>query len=241
MTLRVEAVFEYNKIPAPEMWERLSVTHPELIQSNTQCDLYGSVVRASQVSSAMRRRSKPHFDVEFTKGTLSYAAVGNHHLSFAQVIKCVSDDEDAGRWLSEVISLEFFIQARAYDEEYDFWQNANDPLQYEARGRSLEGLKMFCDDALSHDFIDISLNPGRRVLRDGYIEALGHVMWVAPRFWKMVGRSLSQIEASGTSHLISEVSEVGGVSRLRFSSKPFTTAEGEEGALQNRMRALLFP
>jgi hypothetical protein len=159
-------------------------------------------------------------------------------LSFVQVNGCVTDDEDASGWLSPLLSLEPFVHARVYDREYEFWQNASDPLQYEVRGRSLEGVKIFRNQNLNYDFVDTSSNPGRRVMRDGYIEALGHIMWLSPKFWEKVGRSILDVEASG---LCRSTSKVGSVDVLRFADQPFTSAEGEEGLLQDRLRSLLFP
>lgn len=44
--------------------------------------------------------------------------------------------------IGPILSVEGFIQAWVSDVEYDFWQNATDPLEYECVGRPLSGLPM---------------------------------------------------------------------------------------------------
>ncbi len=55
-----------------------------------------------------------------------------------------------------------FVQAWVYDIEYDFWQNAKDPLEYEAAGRSSANLPKISNGLpppLSQLEIDTSQNP----------------------------------------------------------------------------------
>jgi hypothetical protein len=89
-----------------------------------------------------------------------------------------------------------FRNARLFDEEYDFWQNAEDPLQYEVRGRSYKGLPMRPNGLpppVEQLVIDTSRNPGRRVLRDGFIEAVGCPMWLGEGFWSITGANREAI------------------------------------------------
>lgn len=89
-----------------------------------------------------------------------------------------------------ILGLEGFIQAWVSNVEYDFWQNATDPLEYEGVGRSLSGLPMKSNGLpppLDQMEIDTSENPGRNVLRQGYIEAIGSTMWLGNLFWERVG------------------------------------------------------
>src|SRR5690606_3246620 len=77
-----------------------------------------------------------------------------------------------------------------YDVEYDYWQNAKDPLQYEAVGRDYSHLPMRSNGLpppVERMEIDTSENPGRWIFREGYIEAVGSVMWLVEPFWDYVG------------------------------------------------------
>jgi len=102
------------------------------------------------------------------------------------------------------LCVEGFIQAWVSDVEYDFWQNATDPLEYEGSGRSLSGLPMRSNELpppLDQMEVDISGNPGRNVPRQGYIEAIGSTMWLGNLFWDRVGVdrfvSISLLERQG--------------------------------------------
>lgn len=106
--------------------------------------------------------------------------------------------------IGPILSVEGFIQAWVSDLEYDFWQNATDPLEYECVGRPLSGLPMKSNGLpppLDQMEIDTSGNPGRNVLRQGYIEAIGSTMWLGNLFWERVGvdrfASISLLESQG--------------------------------------------
>lgn len=56
------------------------------------------------------------------------------------------------------------------DLQYDFWQNAHDPLQYTARNRTFDHLPKKANGLpypLQQTITDTSSNPGRHVLRKG--------------------------------------------------------------------------
>ncbi|MFV3404172.1 hypothetical protein ACNFIC_09460 [Pseudomonas sp. NY15463] len=100
------------------------------------------------------------------------------------------DNAELQEELGPILGVQGFIQAWASDIDYDFWQNATDPLEFECAGRSLFGLPMKSNGLpppLDQMEIDTSGNPGRNVLRQGYIEAIGSTMWLGSLFWERVG------------------------------------------------------
>jgi len=127
------------------------------------------------------------------------------------------------------------------DREYDYWQNAHDPLQYEAHGRSYAHLPMKSNELpypLEQMIIDTSRNPGRRVIRMGYVEAVGHLMWFGEPFWKSTGTSKRTVLAQ---KWLKCEERPGGILRVQAADQPFTSAEGKQGEIQRRLRQLLFP
>lgn len=94
-------------------------------------------------------------------------------------------------WVRPFFAMDSFLQAFVADSEYDFWQNAKDPMEYELAGRDYTGLPMK-DNGLPPPLqrmeIDISKNPGRWSLQSGYIEAVGATMWLGESFWKNVNK-----------------------------------------------------
>jgi hypothetical protein len=127
------------------------------------------------------------------------------------------------------------------DSEYDHWQNAQDPLEYTAAGKSHANLPMKSNGLpypLEHKVIDASGNPGRWTFRDGYIEAVGAVMWLGQPFWQLTGATRPEVEKAEWIK-ISNVAP--SVTRLQAADRCFTMAEGPAGELQRRLRTLLFP
>ena len=92
--------------------------------------------------------------------------------------------------LGAIVNAEGFIQAWISDVEYDFWQNAADPLEYEGSGRSYSALPMRSNGLpppLDKREIDTSGNPGRILHKQGYIEAVGSTMWLGKLLWSRLG------------------------------------------------------
>ncbi|MBS1912879.1 MAG: hypothetical protein JST22_12910 [Bacteroidetes bacterium] len=134
-----------------------------------------------------------------------------------------------------------FVMAWLVDREYEYWQNAEDPREHTSEGRSIEHLPMVSNNHRPPNqamIIDVSGNPGRWRYRQGYTEAVGSTMWLGERFWPVTGADKDAVEHAAwlqVSHPMPSVT------RIQAADTCFTTAEGESGELQDRLRALLFP
>ena len=85
--------------------------------------------------------------------------------------------------------------------------------------------------------VDISGNPGRRILRDGYVEAIGHRMWLGPGFFRRVPGASREAVTSASWLKVAERPD--GILELVAQEEPFVDASTAD--LQNRLRRLLFP
>lgn len=121
--------------------------------------------------------------------------------------------------------------ARYYDGEYEAWQNQTFPSNFETCGRSTEGLALIWDEDFGESMVDTSANPGRVVEREGYAEALGHVMWLPEAFWPLTGADRGKVRAAF------ESVELDGALRVTLSKRPF----GDDNPPTEEMRRLLFP
>jgi hypothetical protein len=142
------------------------------------------------VTERLERGRQLHFGLALGDCLLDYGHVANSDLSLVGVHGCIQGEQDAEVWLAPFLAGETFRQARLYDSEYEFWQNAADPLQYQARNRSHEGLPMRSNGfppPLEQMVIDTSRNPGRRFLRRGFVEGVGCPMWLGETFWSLTG------------------------------------------------------
>lgn len=191
MTLNIEPTLDYMAISPDEIWELLRATHPELLPDTKQVDLYGSLHTAVNFSRAIKKSGKPHYSAEFSEGRLDYGSVGTTpKLSQIFIEGCVYGADDAWAWVRPLSELREFRASRVYDDEYEFWQNAADPIQYKGSGRSYAGLPMKSNGlpySVEQMVIDTSANPGRRIFRQGYVEAIGAIMWLGEQFWSLTG------------------------------------------------------
>ena len=148
--------------------------------------LYHSPLKQSLLGRKLRNRKSFHLEIQGTDFEL--ASLKNQNLSFLSV---VGAEHWEVVWVKEFANMAPLISARLFNKEYEHWQNAEDLLEYEARGRSMEGLTMKSNDLpppLNQTIVDTSRNPGRRILQNGYIEAIGHRMWLGPEFFRRVPR-----------------------------------------------------
>lgn len=85
--------------------------------------------------------------------------------------------------------------------------------------------------------IDTSRNPGRNVLRQGYIEAIGSTMWLGNLFWERVGvdrvASISLLESQGI-----KVCECDNFFKIITSDEVFS--DGSTAEKQRALRQILF-
>ncbi len=236
----LELVLGLERMPALVVWDRLYSSHRRFLDGVREVKLDGRECMARDVARGIERSRQRHFGVIWNGCTLDYSHVANSDLSFVSAEGCVRDEEDAERWLVPFVGGDEFRQARLYDADYEFWQNAADPLQYRARGRSYEGLPMRPNGLpppLDQMVIDISRNPGRRVLRRGFVEAVGCPMWLGESFWRITGASREVVCAEDWLRC---ETWCGSVVRLRPEGAPFETGEGRLGAVQERLRNLLY-
>jgi hypothetical protein len=207
----------------------------------TGFSLRGQPVSLSSVVSRLEKSGRKTFNLvgqgfEFVLGT-----VGNRHLDFLVIKSVASQSIPWDEWAAQFIVSPDFVMAWVTDVEYDNWQNAEDPLQYTAAAKTFAHLPLKSNGLpypLEQQVIDISANPGRWSFQDGYIEAVGAVMWLGKRFAVLTGANLERVAKTPgllVSHLPSSVT------KIKAAEQYFTTAEGTSGELQAELRLLLFP
>ncbi len=226
------------------VWTALQGSHPNLLTGSRVCWCYETKCTLDDIVSEIARRGKPHFGIAFNENSLpeiAYGHVRNHSLSRIDISGVVDDIEDSQSWVEPFLLQPNVRHAWMFDVEYQYWQNATDPQEYTAVGRSYAGLPMKSNGLpipLEQQVIDTSQNPGRRVLRDGYVEAVGAVMWLGEQFWPLTGASKQDVLAADWLQCEQFPQDV---LRIQAADVPFTTAEGASGDLQDKLRSLLFP
>ena len=164
---------------------------------------------------------------------LSYGPIGNHN--FGLVILQGRLELEHAIPIVESVFLDLDgRQGHIHDAEYYHWQNAHDPLQYEAAGKTTDGLPLIDNGLpppLNQLIVDTSRNPGRRYLRDGFQEAISSPMWLSK---DCCGVTIDLAKLSGAGFTVVDRDRYVVVSGLE---SPFTKDTGKE---QENLRGLLY-
>ena len=237
----IEAVTVCASFPnMREIWDLLSDTHPDYIGIEMNVARTDSRIVYEDYGRHLERNNLGDIGADFSNGSIHYGDIPDLKFARLDINDLVLDEADAETWLSVLFTDRRFIQARFYYDDYDTWQNMKDLKYYESENRSYEDLPLKSNGLpfpLEQQIVDISNNPGRWKLQNGYIESVGSVMWLGEQFWKNTGASKEEVLACAWL----QVEEIGSAIKLKLQSSPFTSSEGQEGELQNKLRALLYP
>lgn len=231
----IELVFTLDGISADVAWRNIFNSH--FVANDVDLSLYERPLKASAVSATLARSGKNHFDLQGDRFAFRFCPVAQFNHSVLE-IRCdfAPSITECESWI-KMFAMPTLISGRRFDVEYEHWQNAEDPIEYTTQGRSYAELTTIRDPMFGDERIDISSFPGRRVLRDGFVEAVGSTMWLAPEFEKRTGAKLEALKSQAWCHC-TPVSER--VCRIEIMDKCFTSAKGIERELQERLRAALF-
>lgn len=206
------------------------------LQSESQVNSYGcSVIWKSLARRIIANANEP-FEVETSDHRLNHQVLSNKRIR--QICWSGPDltERDMRSWY---VANSGLVMAWIVDRDYEYWQNASDPLQYEAAKRDHQHLPKISNGLpfpLEQMIIDISANPGRRVIREGYIEAVGAVMDLGYRFWALTGANLDQVRRLA----LKCIGDSSSIVQVTFTNSPFRSVESDV-ELQARIRATLYP
>lgn len=127
-------------------------------------------------------------------------------------------------------------QAGIHDRSYHYWQNAEDPRLYESAGRdhsSLPKVQRDLPPPLDNLIVDISNNPGRVRICNGYSEFVASPMWIRDE----IIRDRSALESMDGVRLAEQY----GLVQVVAEFMPFTDSSDRQKYLQDRMREALYP
>lgn len=235
-------IFPLDTFATFEMWTLLSEWLRESDLLEDEYSVVGKPTPRDKIDGLLSRRHPDHVGIVGNELEIHYGTPRRykHDLMTLEWLRPHTVEYDSLiRAFSEAMSL---VMAWEFDQEYNFWQNAHDPIQYESRGRSFDGLPMVPRGSIApfdkELIIDTSQNVGRRVLGDGYVEAVGGIMYFGASFWERTGAQRAEIERLP---FVLSSSEVGATVKIAFHSDTFQSAEGSEGEVQSTLRSALYP
>jgi hypothetical protein len=196
----------------------------------------------SPMAKAFKEINREGYSITLENCEIHFGFDPNANLSFF-ALECNDPiiNKNFEMWMDFYKNDKDFIMAWVADENYEHWQNAHDPLQYASVGRPYKHLPMVSNNLpypLTQMNIDTSKNPGRRIYKKGYIEAVGATMWLSQPFFKLTGADLETVRNTPWLN-VTDASDT--VIKIRAADHCFTSDEGEEGELQRKLRAILFP
>ena len=126
-------------------------------------------------------------------------------------------------------------QAFVHDYDYYYWQNVEDLLLYESKSKDHSSLPKRSNDLpypLEQTIVDVSKNPGRRVLRDGFRETVSSPMWIDEKLILSVSDliKINDVKLSRHKNLL----------RIESRYETFTCDDGDQGDMQNRIRHAVY-
>ncbi|TMP83178.1 hypothetical protein CWB73_02970 [Pseudoalteromonas phenolica] len=143
-------------------------------------------------------------------------------------------------WMQQLIEHPYFLMARLMDQDFDEKQN-NDSLQMsEIHDWPHEHLPKISNGKpapLDEMIIDTRVNPGHWRFKQGYIEGVAAQMWLGDAFFDAVNLEKSALfdvpwlEATELDN---------GVVHIKAYDTEFNSDQGEQRAIQIKLRKLLF-
>jgi hypothetical protein len=232
-------VSEFESVSSFDALTRLRDTLIEIGASMSGLKNYGKSVRFDDENSLRKQLDRPTFDIEGPEYDFSLARIANHRIDTMLIKSDQSENWD--KWIANLAIGEGFTMAWLADAQYQYWQNATDPLQYDAKGIGHDHLPKKSNGLpppLEQMCIDISENPGRRILREGYVEAVGSPMWLSANFWALTGATPDNLAIVPGLQLENRSS---GIVKLLAWSGCFDTGQGESFNCQTTLRSRLYP
>jgi hypothetical protein len=238
---QLKIIFERGTLSVESTLQQIESVLAKHLVPLSDFTLYEQPVTLPMALQQIQRRKRKTFHLSGQGFEFVLGSVGNYDVDFLEIKSVARPSIPWDEWTTPFVSNPHFVMAWVVDYEYDYWQNASDPLQYTAVGKSYSHLRMKSNGLpypLEQQIVDTACNPGRWRFGDGYIEAVGAVLWLGNPFWALTGANQEQVE--GTAWLrVSHPAD--SVTKLQVADQNFTTADGTSGDLQTRLRSLLFP
>jgi hypothetical protein len=234
---KVEMVFRLDSLNAVDVARKGMEV---LGLQDAQVNLYGKGMNANTALQKIAKDGKPFFNIESDGASIHFSTMKAYQQQLLTIFK--KDGLELSAWekiVESFVGYEGFTQACLLSDEYMLWQNAADPIQYEAAGRSYKHLPLVSNglpSPLQKLIVDTSHNPGRRIIKIGYLEIVGYVMWFGRPFWGLVGERHREAMLTSSAYQVTRKSN--DIIRVIASNQPFV--DDSSKAKQEDLRRLLF-
>ncbi|MGC4050224.1 MAG: hypothetical protein QM757_12640 [Paludibaculum sp.] len=210
-----------------------------MLHSDSKVASYGEARLFGDIRKRIVGKVGRPFQIETSQATINCQVMRNHQLQ--QVVLKGPDISPSDLTGFSFLERAGFVMSWIAATDYDYWQNAQESILFEAAGLDCSMLPRVSNGLpppLEMEVIDISSNPGRRTMRVGYVEAVGSLMYVSNDFARLTGFDL---EAAPSFPTIEAERVLPNVVRLKAADALFTCDEGFSRAQQMKLRQFLYP
>ncbi|MBL4614757.1 MAG: hypothetical protein JKY27_07785 [Magnetovibrio sp.] len=236
-----QATFCRDRIDKEEMWY---LVEEQIFQQDLIEDRYAVGFRKLKIDklcATILRQGEDYFGVEGERLGYDFSEIKYQNYNLLSIKDQLIGQVDWSLWVARLAQVQGFIQAFYEDNDYAFWQHEKDINWYETfnhphdhlRKRKGKGPPPF--DKL---IIAVEDNPGRYVVRNGFVEAVAAEMWLGPEFWARTGADRAEVLACEYLQVEEQDNDV---LHLKAGPRSFTEETGPQAEIQHKMRRLLFP
>ncbi len=235
MTNSIEAVFELRDVTSDLVTSAFDIE--VLGRLFSTCVLDGTPLTIEEASDVLRTSRSDSFDL-FNIGetsSISLAAISDHRLSFVSAKNIGDVNSIFDQVVNKFCGVKGFLSARSFDRQYERLQNATSLGPHKNAGVDIRTLQMVSNGLpypLEQEIVDISQNPGRRVLRNGFVEAIGPTMRFSSSFLTKIAPKVDRLRELGA---VSETKDW-----IQFSVDGIFDESEQAAELQDSVRGAVF-
>jgi hypothetical protein len=184
---RLELVFQLESIKPAEVLQILSSQLSKRCSEDYKVNFSDKVISLGEINTAFVKSQKVNFNLETEEIRIDVVSITNYKQILISIEEKLNQHINCNDWVYDFLNVKGFVQAWVCDIDYNYWQNAYDPIQYAASGRSYDSLPLKSNGLpfpLEQMVIDVSANVAKREIKVGYVEAIGCPMWLGELFWK---------------------------------------------------------
>lgn len=184
----LEVIFSIGTVSSKKIWEFLVFNK---IIEDKYINIINNKVELESVGPILGNRFKDHFEIKTKDFSVSYnTIIQRGHILFEIDFFDKFEYDSWNKYLNLLYQEFGFQVGRIYDYQFNYWQNVQNPSQYERVGKEYNHMQLITNNLpspLTKNILDTSKNPGRRVIKNGYVEAVSSHMWVGEKLWDALG------------------------------------------------------
>ena len=234
----LRVIYPKKSVDKEIIWDAMNRALAKILEADDKVTLYGIERKFQDVRKYLECSVLDRFDLFTSDFELRYSDNAARAYGLAKVIELNGNAvTNWVAWMQSFYNEAPFISAWVSDIQYSNVQNMDSIRRRKLHGLSYKHYPTIKNQApppCEQVLLDISGNPCRYTIRDGYVEAIGCPMWVSEEFWKLTGT-----DKDTALKQFGEFAKMDGeLVKIDMASEPFHDDSNDED--QHRLREILF-